>query len=87
MVGYRLLQTNQIDDAITVFRMNSEAFPHSCNVWDSYADGLTAKGDTTAVKEMMRKALEVMPLDTLTNEQTKEAIRAHAEQVLGTAGN
>jgi hypothetical protein len=32
----------------------------------------------------MRKALEVMDADTITNEQFKEAIRAHAEQVLGT---
>jgi len=87
MVGYRFLQTNQIDDANTVFRMNAEAYPHSCNVWDSYADGLTARGDTVLVKEMMRKALEVMPSDSLTNEQTKEAIRAHAADVLGTTEN
>jgi len=86
-LGYQYLQRNQVDDAITIFRMNSEVYPHSCNVWDSYADGLTARGDTTAVKEIMKKALEVMPADTITNEATKEAIRAHAEQVLGTAEN
>jgi tetratricopeptide (TPR) repeat protein len=86
-LGYQYLQRNQIDDAITIFKMNAEAYPHSCNVWDSYADGLTRKGDTTAVREMMKKALEVMPNDTITNQATKDAIRAHAEQVLGPAEN
>jgi len=86
-LGYQYLQTNQIDDAVTVFKMNTEAYPLSCNVWDSYADGLTAKGDSLQVRKVLKKALEIMPGDSITDEQTKEAIRAHAHGVLGTPEN
>jgi hypothetical protein len=86
-LGYQYLQRNQIEDAVILFKMNTEAYPRSCNVWDSYADGLTAQGDSAGVRKALTKALEVMPADSITDEQTKEAIRAHANQVLGTSGN
>ena len=86
ILGYQYLQRNQVEDAVIAFKMNTEAYPQSCNVWDSYADGLTAQGDSVRVREALVKALEAMPSDSVTDEQTKEAIRTHAQQVLGTQG-
>ena len=81
-MGYGLLTNGDVDGALMLFKMNSEKFPLSCNVWDSYADGLTAAGETEKAADCLRKAMEAMPADNA-NETLKEAIRAHARQVLG----
>lgn len=81
-IGYGLLTNAEIENAIQLFRMNSEVYPKSCNVWDSYTDGLTAAGETEKAIDCMRKAMEVMP-DDPANEGVKEAIRQHARQILG----
>ena len=87
MVGYQLFQRGQIADAVKVFKMNTESYPQSCNTWDSYAEGLIAAGEIEAGKEALRKALEVMPSDSVSGEDLKAAIRAHANQVLGETEN
>lgn len=81
-LGYQLLQTGQTNDAIEIFKINTEAYLNSANTWDSYAEALIAAGNIEGGKKALRKALEVMPGDTVSSEQLKEAIRAHANQVL-----
>lgn len=81
-LGYNLLTRGEVDNALVIFKMNTEVYPQSCNVWDSYADGLTAAGDTAKTIECMHKAMECIPNDDV-NEAYKDAIRQHARQVLG----
>jgi tetratricopeptide (TPR) repeat protein len=45
-LGYRLLAAEKVDDAITIFRLNVEQFPHSGNVFDSLAEAYATKGQT-----------------------------------------
>jgi len=85
-LGYQYLQRNQVDDAVTIFRMNTEAYPRSCNVWDSYADGLTAQGDSVKVRESMMKALEVMPADSVIDAQTKRSYSRSRTTSFGYSG-
>ncbi|MEH6535843.1 MAG: serine hydrolase domain-containing protein [Psychroserpens sp.] len=54
-LGYRLLNENKADDALAVFKLNTEEFPKSANTYDSYGDGLLAKGDTLQALENFRK--------------------------------
>jgi hypothetical protein len=63
--------------------MNTEVYPHSCNVWDSYTDGLTAAGENERALETMRRAMEVMPSDNAANDGLKNAIREHARRLMG----
>jgi len=43
--GYQLINAGKIDEAIEVFKKNTELFPDSWNVWDSLAEGYMNKGD------------------------------------------
>jgi len=57
--GYRLLGRGKTWWALRVFRQNVERYPESVNVYDSYADGLVAAGDTTGAIQRLRQAVEV----------------------------
>jgi len=82
-VGYELLQTGRIEDALEVFRLNSIAYPGSANCWDSYAEALIATGDTETAMKCYRKVLEVLPTDSTSSPQMKQNIERIARERLG----
>ena len=59
-LGYRLLPADQ-SKALTVFRLNTVAFPNSANVWDSYGEALAAAGQREAAVAAYRKAVALDP--------------------------
>jgi len=81
-IGYRLLQTGRTSEAVEIFRITAEAFPNSANVWDSYADGCQAVGDTEQAIACYRKVLEVLPTDQAVNDQLRTTLQQNAEQGL-----
>lgn len=81
-IGYRFLQTGNFEDAIRIFKMNTDAYPLSANTWDSLAEACEASGRNELAIKYLKKALEVMPGDTTTSEELKEAIKNHAEESL-----
>ncbi len=85
-IGYQLLQTGNFDDAIRIFKMNTDAYPLSANTWDSLAEACEANGQTELAIKYLKKALEILPGDTTTAEELKEAIRNHAEESLERLG-
>ena len=86
MLGYRTMQSGDTETAIRIFLMNTKAYPKSCNSWDSLSDGYLAAGDNENAIATMRKALEVMPLDTTNPEQLKEQVRTKCEQTIAELG-
>ena len=60
-LGYQLLNGGKIDDAIEVFKKNTELFPESWNVWDSLAEGYMNKGEKQLAIENYIKALNMAP--------------------------
>ena len=82
LIGYQLLQQGQAENAIVMFRINTETYPTSLNVWDSYSDGLQAVGEIEKAIDCYKKVLELLPNDTQTNAQLKETLRLNAEQGL-----
>ncbi len=60
-LGYRLLGSGRTDDAITVFALNTEAFPDSWNVHDSLAEGYWNRGDTKLAIASYEKSVELEP--------------------------
>ena len=72
-LGYLLLVTRRdVDSAIAVFELNTEAYPEAARVWDSLADGHRARGDRDRAVELYAKALE---LDG-SNEKTRQKWQA-----------
>ncbi|MDO6597341.1 serine hydrolase [Oceanihabitans sp. 2_MG-2023] len=60
-IGYRLLQAEKVDDAITIFKLNVDAFPNSFNVYDSYAEALMTKGNKEQAIVNYKKSVELNP--------------------------
>lgn len=61
MVGYNYLQAGQLDQAITVFRINVDAFPESYNVYDSLGEAYMKKGNKTLAIENYERSLALNP--------------------------
>ncbi|HEY6435984.1 MAG TPA: DUF2911 domain-containing protein [Ignavibacteriaceae bacterium] len=60
-LGYQLLNGGKIDDAIEVFKKNTELFPDSWNVWDSLAEAYMNKGENKLAIQNFTKALGMAP--------------------------
>ncbi len=60
-LGYDLLRAKKVDEAIAVFKLNTEDFPASSNTWDSLAEGYMVKGDKKLAIENYKKSLELDP--------------------------
>ena len=60
-LGYRFLQSGITNDAVKVFRWNTELHPGSWNVWDSYGESLYAAGDKQAAIEAYQKSIQLNP--------------------------
>jgi tetratricopeptide (TPR) repeat protein len=60
-LGYQLLFAGKVDDALEVFKMNTEMYPESWNVWDSLGEGYMNKGETEMAVQNYTKALGMAP--------------------------
>jgi D-alanyl-D-alanine-carboxypeptidase/D-alanyl-D-alanine-endopeptidase len=78
--GYRFLQTGRIPEALTIFELNTRAYPNSANVWDSYGEACLAAEDYQKALENYKKALQILPSDTTTAEALKTTIDNGAAQ-------
>lgn len=59
--GYALLQQDKIDEAVTMFRINTELYPESWNVYDSLGEALLRAGNTDDATLMYEKSLALNP--------------------------
>lgn len=60
-LGYQLLGSGQADAAVTIFRLNVDAFPDSFNTYDSLGEGYMARGDIALAIENYERSLELNP--------------------------
>lgn len=60
-IGYDLLFSGQVDDAIAAFTLNTELFPDVANCWDSLGEAWLKKGDRKKALTYYSKALELDP--------------------------
>ena len=63
-LGYTLLSEGKTDAAIVIFRLNTELFPESWNVWDSLGEGLMRKGDKAGAIANYEKSVKLNPENT-----------------------
>ena len=72
ILGYQLLHMGKTKEALEVFRLNTEAFPESFNVWDSYAEAFMVSGDKENAIKYYKKSIEINPENTSGKETLKK---------------
>ena len=63
IIGYQLLQADEIDKAIEVFKYNVEMYPRSSNVYDSLGDAYDTKGSKKKALKNYKKAVQLGELE------------------------
>jgi tetratricopeptide (TPR) repeat protein len=60
-LGYDLLRTKKFKEAIYIFQLNVEAYPHSSNVYDSLGEAYMDDGEKTPAIANYEKSLQLNP--------------------------
>lgn len=60
-IGYKLMGSDKIEEALQVFKLNVEAFPKSSNVYDSYGEAFMKLGKNDQAIENYKKSIELNP--------------------------
>jgi tetratricopeptide (TPR) repeat protein len=59
--GYEMLQAGKPKESAALFKLNTELFPESYNVYDSYGEALLAAGDKSGAIQNYRKSVLLNP--------------------------
>lgn len=60
-LGYHYMGRDELEKAIAIFRLNTEAFPYDYNVYDSYGEALLAQGAREEAIENYKKSIRLNP--------------------------
>jgi CubicO group peptidase (beta-lactamase class C family) len=63
-LGYQLLGSRKVKEAIEIFKLNVEAYPKGSNTYDSLGEGYMVNGDTELAIQNYKKSLELNPQNT-----------------------
>jgi CubicO group peptidase (beta-lactamase class C family) len=61
LTGYQFLEPGKAKEAAAIFKLNTEAFPKSSNVYDSYGEALLALGNKTEALENYKQSVKLNP--------------------------
>jgi len=64
LLGYARLQAGDKEEAVELFKLNTEAYPASANAQDSLNDGYLAAGKNDLALAAEQRCLELLPADT-----------------------
>jgi len=78
MIGYRLMQNDELEKAIDVFKYNVKLYPNSANVYDSLGDATEKSGDTKAAADYYRTAVK---FGAITNDPNQEIYKRNLDRV------
>lgn len=60
-LGYQLMSQKKMDDALAIFKLNTELYPDGYNTFDSYGECLLKMGDKENAIIAYKKSLELNP--------------------------
>jgi CubicO group peptidase (beta-lactamase class C family) len=63
-LGYRLLELDKIEDAIEIFKLNTQAFPASSRVYENLGEAYMKQGNHKLAIENYKKSLDLNPGNT-----------------------
>jgi predicted alpha/beta superfamily hydrolase/Flp pilus assembly protein TadD len=70
-MGYRLMGAGKLEAALEIFKLNTELYPQSANVYDSLGEACLKIGDNEGALKNYRKSLELNPQ----NNNAREALK------------
>ena len=70
-LGYVLLRSKRIKEALLCFEVNTYLFRYEPNVYDSYGEALALSGDHLKALNMYKKVIEIDPKNTHAQSQIK----------------
>lgn len=70
--GYALLGENKQNEATEIFKINTELFPESANVWDSLGEAYMLAGNKELAIKNYKKSLELNPNNSNAVDQLKK---------------
>lgn len=79
-LGYTLLQDGKVKEAVVVFQLNVEGYPHSANTYDSLSDGYLEMGNKEEALKYARKTIEMLDKDPNATPELKQLLREGAEK-------
>ncbi|HKI79741.1 MAG TPA: serine hydrolase [Ignavibacteriaceae bacterium] len=71
-LGYKLMEKNQIQDAIKIFKLNISEFPNSANAYDSIGEAYYLNGNNDLAIVNYKKSLELNPNNSNAIEMIKK---------------
>jgi len=71
-LGYQYLRGEEMEKALAIFKLNTEVYPNSSNVYDSYGEAFKEKGDKEKAIENYSKAVKLNPANQNAIEKLKE---------------
>ncbi|EIJ38365.1 tetratricopeptide repeat protein [Galbibacter orientalis DSM 19592] len=74
MFGYNLMNSEKTEEALKIFKINTELYPEAANTYDSLGECLLKLGKTNEGIKVYKKALELNP----DNENAKTIIETHS---------
>jgi tetratricopeptide (TPR) repeat protein len=80
LLGYGLLQSGRKEEAVELFKLNTEANPDSANAEDSLSDGYLAVGKNDLALAAEEKCLELLPADPTNDAHFKAQLEKHARE-------
>ena len=78
-LGYAKLEAGDKQEAIALFKLNTEAYPNSSNAQDSLSDGFLAMGQNDLALAAEQKCLELLPADQI-DHGFKQQLEVQAKQ-------
>ncbi|NER10438.1 DUF6090 family protein [Muriicola jejuensis] len=61
ILGYKLMEDKKYNEALKLFKLNTELYPDAWNTYDSYGECLLELGDKENAKKAYQKSLELNP--------------------------
>ncbi len=80
-IGYQLLQSEKVKEAIEVFKLNVAAFPKSSNVYDSLGEAYMTDGNDELAIKYYKKSIELNPGNKQGIEMLKK-LGVHTEDLI-----
>jgi len=81
LLGYARLQSGDQNEAIELFKLNTEAYPASANAQDSLSDGYVASGQKELALAAEQRCLDLLPADKNDAEFKKQLEQAAKEKI------